>query len=370
MPSNKAAEIESKLAELEEEKHKITKNKATEKGLKHLVRRIIKIKAELEEAKKKKEGSGFFIKKSGDRTVAFLGFPNAGKSSLINALADTNSKVAPYQFTTLSIVPGTLTYNNVHIQILDLPGIIENAHSGVGEGKNVLTAVRNSDLIIFVLDINDVEKIDVLIKELNLFDIYINKNLPDIKIEKSFSGGIKILYNNSSMKDEEIKLILKNFGIYNATVSINSDISPEEFLGLISKRSRYIKAIIALNKIDTKENYNEIAKALSEKYKMEVVPISATMLYNLDSLKETIYKNLDAIVIYLKARLDNDPPMPMVLKKGDSVQDAIIKLHTDLADKIKYAYVTGPSTKFPNQRVGLDHVLMDGDVVTFIRKLG
>ena len=59
--------------------------------------------------------------------------------------------------------------------------------------------------------------------------------------------------------------------------------------------------------------------------------------------------------------------MAFIIPLGFTVADAATKLHTELADEFKSAYVSGPSARFNHQKVGATHVLKDGDVITFIR---
>jgi GTPase involved in cell partitioning and DNA repair len=68
--------------------------------------------------------------------TCLLTSPNhSPQSSLLQAVTDTKSEVAAYEFTTLTCIPGNVTINDIKIQLLDLPGIIEGAASGKGRGK-------------------------------------------------------------------------------------------------------------------------------------------------------------------------------------------------------------------------------------------
>lgn len=98
---------------------------------------MAKLKREIIEGSCKKgaAGEGFDVQKSGDSRIGLVGFPSVGKSTLLTKLTGTFSKVAAYEFTTLTCVPGVIRYKGAKIQLLDLPGIIEGAKDGKGRGK-------------------------------------------------------------------------------------------------------------------------------------------------------------------------------------------------------------------------------------------
>ena len=122
--------IEERIAEKEAEMAKMQYNKATSHHFGTLRAQIAQLRSELVDRamKSKKKGSGFSIKKHGDATVILLGFPSVGKSTLLNAITNKESKVAAYEFTTLDAIPGMMEYDGKYkgarIQIIDLPDYI------------------------------------------------------------------------------------------------------------------------------------------------------------------------------------------------------------------------------------------------------
>lgn len=90
--------------------------------------------------------------------VGLVGFPNAGKSTLINSLAHVRVKIAPYPFTTLKPNIGFIqTEDFSRIFIADIPGIIEGAHLNKGLGFEFLRHIERTKLLIFVLDASGID---------------------------------------------------------------------------------------------------------------------------------------------------------------------------------------------------------------------
>ncbi|MEN2998029.1 MAG: GTPase ObgE [Brevinematia bacterium] len=104
--------------------------------------------------------------------VGLVGYPNAGKSSIIRRLTSATPKVADYPFTTIEPVLGVFSYRDRRIVIADIPGIIENAHMGVGLGLEFLKHVERTRLLILVLDIVDkpVEKAQIITSEIRNYN--------------------------------------------------------------------------------------------------------------------------------------------------------------------------------------------------------
>lgn len=91
------------------------------------------------------------------KTIAdagLLGFPNAGKSSLLSSLSSATPKIASYPFTTLNPIVGTVIYDDyAKVRMADVPGIIEGAAKGVGLGLDFLRHLERSRVLVYVIDL-------------------------------------------------------------------------------------------------------------------------------------------------------------------------------------------------------------------------
>ena len=184
-----------KIKELQDELKKTKYNKATQGHIGIVKAKIAQLKEKKESRISQKTGKsehGYTVRKSGDGTVLLLGFPSAGKSTLLNALTGADSEVAAYEFTTLSVVPGMMEYKQAKIQILDVPGIVSGAASGKGRGKEVLTVIQNADLVLIVVDVNHPEHYPAILREVWESRIRLNKKKPQVWIKKKAQGGIQI----------------------------------------------------------------------------------------------------------------------------------------------------------------------------------
>jgi len=360
--------IQEKIKELEDELHRTQKNKATEYHLGILKGKIAKLKREVIAPKKGgASGGGFDVRKSGDSTVVFIGLPSTGKSTLLNVLTNAESKTASYEFTTLTCIPGIMLHKGAKIQLLDLPGIIAGAKEGRGKGREILAVARNADLILLLLDVFQPHQLATLRRELEGIGIRLDQSPPDVTIKVLQRGGISIKSTVKLTKLNERMIIglLNEYSIHNGEIVLREDITADLLIDVLAGNRRYLPSLTVLNKVDL------VSNAYLKQLGFAFYPISAEKNQNVEGLKDEIYKKLRMIRIYTKPRMgEADLKEPMMMRSGSTVADTCDKLHRELRKEFKYAQIWGPSAKFPGQKVGMDHVLADGDVVFIAKKQG
>ena len=361
--------IPEKIKAIQDEMGRTQVNKATEHHLGLLRAKIAKLKRE-QEAKSKKGSvsDGFDVRRAGDATVVLIGLPSVGKSTLLNKLTSAKSSVAAFQFTTITVIPGMMNYRGAKIQILDLPGIIKGASTGKGLGKKVLSVARNADLVLLILDVFQPYHEDVLVTELANIGIRLNQKPPNIIIEQSGIGGISIAQQVKLTKISEklLKDILHVYGITSARVVIREDVESDQIVDFLSGSKTYANSLTLINKIDLVDD--EFLNDLKSKIKSEFITISADSNKNIDILKEKIYEKLRFMRIYMKPKGgETDFKEPLIAREGSTVLDICNKLHRNMKKQFRHGMVWGKSVKFGGQRVGINHVLEDEDVLTIIK---
>jgi len=366
--------IPEKIKAIQDEMAKTKINKATEHHIGLLKAKIAKLKREQEENVIKKSGmksDGFDVRRTGDATIVLIGLPSVGKSTLLNKMTKAKSTVGAFTFTTLTVVPGMMEYRGAKIQVLDLPGIIKGASTGKGLGRRILSVARTADLVLLLLDVFQPYHENVLVNELGSIGIRLNQLPPNITIEKASMGGIAVAQQVKLTKitEKHLKDILHLYGIVSARVVTREDITSEQLADHIAGNISYSKSITILNKIDLVDK--KFLKELKKKIKSEVIEVSANSDINIELLKEKIYERLKFIRIYMRPKGgETDFKEPLIAREGDTVEEICNKLHRRMRRAFRYGLVWGKSVKFGGQRVGLNHILLDEDVLTIIKKRG
>jgi GTP-binding protein len=121
--------------------------------------------------------------------VGLVGFPNAGKSTLISKISSARPKIADYPFTTLEPNLGIVSYKDFNsFTVADIPGIIEGAHKGKGLGYKFLRHIERTRIILFMIDIsseNPQNDFDVLYNELKEYSPQLAKKKILVSLSKA-----------------------------------------------------------------------------------------------------------------------------------------------------------------------------------------
>lgn len=135
--------------------------------------------------------------------VGLIGFPNAGKSTIISVISNAKPKIADYPFTTLTPNLGVVDHDHYDFVVADIPGLIENASEGVGLGFQFLRHIERCRVFLHVVDLTAE----------NPFDNYliINKELEKYNEELAKRPQVVVLNKSDSLSDDEIKKIKKDF---------------------------------------------------------------------------------------------------------------------------------------------------------------
>lgn len=307
-----AKTIPERLACLKEMFALIPKHKGTEKIQANIKGTIAKLKKESQRQKKKK-GFSCKVEREGAGQVVLVGPPNVGKSQLINILTNASPEVASYPFTTRTFLPGMMDFEEIQIQLVDIPPV-----SPVYMESWVPGIIRAADALLLLVDLT-------------------SKDPP-----AQFEETREVL--------EKSKIIL-------------SKSEGEVKTGFV-----YLETLLIANKNDqpgTEDAEQRLKDLLG--LRVPLVSISAKEGKGLEELKRKIFEVLKIIRVFSKIPgKPADLSRPYTLKKESTLLEFAKIVHKDFGEKLKFARVWG-SGKFEGQVVNKDYVLMDKDVVELHR---
>lgn len=252
------------------------------------------------------------IDNEGAGQVILIGPPNAGKSSIIDALTHAQPLIGDYPYTTREPQAGMMPYETIQIQLIDTPPISSESFENY-----LIGLIRNADLVLMIADLEApkfIEDLKLIIKRLDEKRIILKPEVTELPDDPRFS---------------------------------------------------YKKAIVVAHK-EYEDESGEKRRRLAELFPgFDTVATSIIDDASLDNLRRAIFKNLGIMRVYTK-QIGHEAKLidPVILPLGGTVEAAAEAIHKDFKAKLKFAKLWG-SGKFDGVRVNGDYVLSDGDVVEF-----
>jgi ribosome-interacting GTPase 1 len=312
-----AVTTQEKIEALEEMMAVIPKHKGTEKMRADLRRRLAKLRNEVDKKHGVSKASAMYsVQREGAGQVVLIGGANAGKSSLLARLTNATPEIGDYAYTTRLPQPGMMPYENVKIQLVDMPSFDPNFYE-----PWMSSIVRQADLAMLVADLGADELLDEI-------------------------DGVLTILENSRIR-------------------LSGERGSEQ--DLIACR----RTLMAANKCDVPEALENL-KILNEFFgsRFPILAVSAVSGEGLDRLRHTLFDAMDIVRIYTKIpgkRADLSSP-PFVLKRGSTVLDAARAVHREFVHSLKFAKIWSSeksrhSVKHEGQMVERTHRLEDGDIL-------
>jgi ribosome-interacting GTPase 1 len=300
---------EERILALEQMLSVMPKHKGTDHLKAGLRRKLSKLKDAGTQKKSSSHVDVFHVPKSGAGQIVLIGTPNCGKSSIVAELTNAKVNVADFPFATGGPVPGMVIFEDIQIQLVDMPPITAD-YSAPGQ----VGTYRNCDLIAIVVDLSG----DVVEQFSVCMDFLESRNL--------------LLDAETPASDEQGNALAKEA----FCICTKSDIAQTDAL--------------------------EDLKKLCER-PLEFVEISTETGAGLEQLAATFYRLLKIIRVYAKPPgKPADMTEPFTLPVGSTVMDLATDIHRHLAEKLKSAKIWGTGV-YDGQNVQRNHVLNDKDII-------
>ncbi|HEX6849804.1 MAG TPA: GTPase [Candidatus Polarisedimenticolaceae bacterium] len=291
---------EEKVLALEEMLRVVPKHKGTDGLQADLKARLAKLRKQ-PMSKAARASFSHVVEKEGAGQVALLGPPNSGKSSLVAALTHATPEIAEYPFTTREPVPGMMPFEDVRIQLVDLPPLNDDHVE-----PWVWDIARRADAVWLVVNVED--------------------------------GLDGFLHSRERLDEKAIRTTPPGGGGKPALV-----------------------VATGLDRGDGPDDLEILRELMDPAWPL--YGVSTVTRAGLDVLAKRTFEALDVIRVYTKQPgKPADKASPFTLPRGATVADLATRIHNDLAAAMHFARVWGPSV-FDGQTVHGEHVLLEGDVV-------
>lgn len=306
-----ATDVE-KLDALREMLSTIPKHKGTEKLQADIKRRISKLNRELQKTRKAgRSGQPDHVPKEGAGQVVLVGAPNVGKSSLLEAVTNARATVADFPFSTFKPQPAMMPFEDIQIQLVDLPPISADYME-----PWVPAIIRLADLTLLLVELSIPDPAEEALTVMEVLETY----------------KVRLIGQSDENRDQ-------------------APLHPT-------------KTVIMGTKCDAQgaiEGLQNLRDLYGEEF--PILGLSVHTGEGLEAAQRAIFDGLGIVRVYTKAPGKKpDLDQPYVLPKGSTVLDVAATIHRELAEKMRYARIWG-SERYDGQQVQREHGVQDGDII-------
>lgn len=294
----------------------IPKHKGTEHLQADIKTRMKQLNEELSEGRKAgaRRGPTHVIRPEGAAQIALLGPPNTGKSALHARLTGSHAEVAPYPFTTSVPQPGMLPYEDIHLQLVDLPPIARERPL-----PWMYNALQPADAAMLVVDLQDpecVERVSALLEMLRAVRVTLLDRAPDEEED-----------------DDPFAVRLQTLLVANKS-DLAAGSAPEEV-----------------------EAFQELLAT-----RFPALAVSAETGEGVDEIARWWFRTLGIVRVYTKVPgHPADMSQPFTLRRGDTVRDVARQVHGELSSQLRFARLWNRESE--GLQVSREHAVDDGDVI-------
>ncbi len=308
-----AKTAEEKLAALKKMYATLPKHKGTEKLQAELKAKISQTKEEIEHERHspKKGGVSYKVPKQGAGQYVVVGAPNAGKSRLLTRLTRATPEVAAYPFTTREPHVGMMDWQDVRVQLIDLPPITADYMEGY-----LSSMVRTADRALLLVDLGDDD----------------GPFAAEAVLDR-LAQAKTVLAGQVPEAEEDVTV-------------------------------QHVPTLLVANKSDlpgAADRLEIVRELFGQRFPIHV--IAAEHGTGLEELRDAVYRFLNVIRVYTK-RPGKPPDMgsPFTCPAGSTLLELAALVHRDFAEKLKSARIWGTGV-YDGQTVTREHVMHDKDVV-------
>lgn len=307
---NRSKTDEERLDALQEMLATIPKHKGTEKMQADIRKRIAKLKEKAEQQRRsgKGGGAGYHVPREGAAQVALVGAPNAGKSSLLAALTRAAPEIAPYPMSTIRPLPGMMEFEDIQIQLVDLPPITREYTEGWA-----YSLVRLADTVALCVDLGNPD------------------GLKEAEEVISVLSSRHTLLTTGPSRQVDWRVIEKR----TVALGLRADLGPDRA---------------------------SLFRAWAEGRFPTAVSSAATQ-EGLEDVRLVIFRHSGVVRVYTKKPGQApDLSRPYTIREGATVVNVVEQIHKDFVSRLRYVRLWG-SGRFEGQHAPLDHVVQDKDIV-------